>query len=157
MQDGATTKKMLVNRLTTASDAAVAAHIADTVNAHMAGAIGASPNTAPMTGTDVQTQLQQAATALAASGTSYTNEQAVDAVAVALQPPGSGIAVTYDDPGNRIILSASGVPTAAVTGLDAALAQKVTNVQGVAAVWSGPQAAYDGIVTKSPTTLYFIT
>lgn len=33
----------------------------------------------------------------------------------------------------------------------------VTNVQGVTGLWSGTQAAYDAIVSKSPTTLYFIS
>ena len=33
----------------------------------------------------------------------------------------------------------------------------VANVQGVAGIWTGTQAAYDAIGTKSPTTLYFVT
>jgi hypothetical protein len=32
----------------------------------------------------------------------------------------------------------------------------VANIQGVQGAWTGTQAAYDAIVTKSSTTIYFI-
>lgn len=61
VQDGTVTKKMAVSLLTTASSAAVTAHISDTTDAHDASAISAVPNVAPMDGDDVQQQLDQAA------------------------------------------------------------------------------------------------
>ncbi len=45
-------------------------------------------------------------------------------------------------------------PIAEVTGLQAALDGKAT---GTVTIWTGTQAAYDAIVTKSPATLYFVT
>lgn len=45
-------------------------------------------------------------------------------------------------------------PIAEVTGLQAALDGKAA---GAVTIWTGTQAAYDAIVTKSPTTLYFVT
>ena len=43
-----------------------------------------------------------------------------------------------------------------VTDLSNTLNSKVTNANGVALLWSGTQAEYD-LLTKDPTTLYFIT
>lgn len=43
------------------------------------------------------------------------------------------------------------------SALQEALDDKVTNAGGVAAIWSGTQAAYDELDPKSPTTLYVIT
>lgn len=61
VQDGATTKKMTIGALTTHGGSGTAAHIANPLDAHDASAISAFPNTAPMGGADVQTQLSQAA------------------------------------------------------------------------------------------------
>lgn len=65
VQNGATTKKMTVGRLSTQTIDAVNLHLADATAAHAATAISANANTAPMTGTDVQAQLTQAAGRLA--------------------------------------------------------------------------------------------
>lgn len=40
--------------------------------------------------------------------------------------------------------------------IDVADATKVSNAGGVTAVWTGTQAQYDAIVTKSATTLYVV-
>jgi len=69
VQNGTTTRKMQIGTLTTASTQPVDAHIADATAAHIAAAIGATPNTAPMSGTDVQTQLGQASAAITAINT----------------------------------------------------------------------------------------
>jgi hypothetical protein len=67
VQNGTTTKKLAVGTLTSHSDQAVADHVADLTAAHAAGSISAVANMAPMTGVDVQTQLGQAASALASA------------------------------------------------------------------------------------------
>jgi hypothetical protein len=78
VQDGATTKKMTVGRLTTQNSTALAAHVDNASDAHDASAISAASNVAPMIGADVQTQLGQAAGALAGAAA------AADAVQAAL-------------------------------------------------------------------------
>jgi hypothetical protein len=70
VQDGVDTKKMPVSMLTAASDASVNAHIADTTAAHAASSISASPSGGSLTGADVQAQLSQAASAIAANAAS---------------------------------------------------------------------------------------
>ena len=50
--------------------------------------------------------------------------------------------------------SAHGHAISDTTGLQSALDGKVN---GTVTIWTGTQAAYDAIATKSPTTLYFIT
>ena len=50
--------------------------------------------------------------------------------------------------------SAHGHAISDTTGLQTALDGKVN---GTVTIWTGTQAAYDAIATKSPTTLYFIT
>ena len=66
VQNGPTTKKMTVGRLSTQATTALADHIADPTGAHAASAISAIPNTAPLSGTDVQTQLAQASAGIVA-------------------------------------------------------------------------------------------
>lgn len=78
IQNGPTTKKLLVSALTTATAQPVTDHVADATAAHAASAISAAVNTAPMTGADVQSQLGQAAAAL------LTAQSEVDAVEAAL-------------------------------------------------------------------------
>ena len=70
VQNGATSKKMLVSKLTTASNSAVDAHINMVADAHDASAISAAPNSAPLNDITVQGQLGQAATAIAAASAS---------------------------------------------------------------------------------------
>jgi len=67
VQNGPTTKKMTVDRLTTVNGAVIADHINDASAAHAASSVSASPSAAPMLGTDVQTQLGQAATGIGAA------------------------------------------------------------------------------------------
>jgi hypothetical protein len=76
VQNGPTTKKMAVGVLRTASATALTTHLTDSTDAHLADAIGATPNTSPLTGTTVQTQLGQAAAALNGVLTTVTNLQA---------------------------------------------------------------------------------
>lgn len=64
VQNGPTTKKMQVGLIMTGSTAALDAHITNPVDAHDASAVSAIPNSAPMAGTDVQSQLNQAASGL---------------------------------------------------------------------------------------------
>lgn len=59
-------------------------------------------------------------------------------------PTGADIDLTEVTP----VSPSNGVPT---------VADFVKNAGGVAAIWSGTQAAYDAITSKSPTTLYIIT
>ena len=63
----------------------------------------------------------------------------------------------YDSPG---VTKPTGVTAKAALealGLGANITPQVNNVQGVTGIWSGTQAAYDGLGTKDPNTLYFIT
>jgi hypothetical protein len=64
VQDGGVTKKMTVDKLTTAASTGLNAHITAASGAHIASAIAATPNGGTMNGADVQTQLAQASTAL---------------------------------------------------------------------------------------------
>jgi hypothetical protein len=66
VQNGPTTKRMTVGQLTAQNTTAVDAHINNITAAHIASAIAATPNTTPLTGTDVQSQLAQAAAAIVA-------------------------------------------------------------------------------------------
>lgn len=61
IQDGGVTKKMTLDKVTTAAIDAVNAHVSNPTGAHIASAIAATPNTAPLVGSDVQSQLGQAA------------------------------------------------------------------------------------------------
>lgn len=65
VQSGATTKKMTVARILDNTTTSLGAHVTDVADAHAASAITAAANSSPMTGTTVQSQLNQAATALA--------------------------------------------------------------------------------------------
>ena len=67
---------MTVGRMTTASSSAVTDHINDPTGAHAASAIAAAPNGTPLLGTDVQTQLAQAAAGIATAQTTSTTTQA---------------------------------------------------------------------------------
>lgn len=64
VQNGATTKKMTVGKITDVPAADLAAHVAATTDAHDSTAVSVPPNVDPMSGTDVGTQLGQAAEAL---------------------------------------------------------------------------------------------
>ena len=75
VQNGPTTKKMTVSKLTAVSNGAVDAHIADASAAHAASAVSAAPSGGVMTGADVQAQLGQASTAIAGL---TTGKQAAD-------------------------------------------------------------------------------
>lgn len=80
VQSGATTKKMTVQRITDSITAAVNTHVNDTVDAHDATAISAVPNVDPMLGTDVQTQLSQAASRINSNATLISgNTNAINA------------------------------------------------------------------------------
>ena len=80
VQNGPTTKRMTIGRLTTQNTTALTDHVNETIGAHAASAVSAAPSTAPMTGTDVQAQLGQAASAIAGAQTAGANAQAaVDA------------------------------------------------------------------------------
>lgn len=64
VQEGATTKKMSMNTLNAVAQTQLDTHLGDVADVHAASAITAAPNN-PMSGIDVQTQLNQAATAIA--------------------------------------------------------------------------------------------
>jgi hypothetical protein len=66
VQDGVDTKKMTLGTLAMPHRTALAAHIDDPTAAHAASAIAAEANAAPMSGTNVQLQLSQAASEMAA-------------------------------------------------------------------------------------------
>jgi hypothetical protein len=99
VQNGATTKKMALSVLRAASNTALSDHLADPSGAHAAVAVAATPNTSPLTGTDVQAQLGQAGTAIATLQTALVTTDgndtadAHDASAISVVP-GSGIAAT---------------------------------------------------------------
>lgn len=61
VQNGATTKKMTVQRIVDVGASAINNHLVTTTDAHDASAISAVANVDPMIGADVQTQLSQAA------------------------------------------------------------------------------------------------
>ena len=67
VQDGTTTRKMALSVLTTPGTTALNAHINGLTDAHDASAISAVAGAAPMVGTDVQTQLTQAAVAVSSN------------------------------------------------------------------------------------------
>ena len=101
VQNGPTTKKMTIGVVRTASTTALGDHINDATGAHAASAIVATPNTTPLSGSDVQTQLGQAGTAIgtaqtaiAANTTALTNHlndtaDAHDASAISVVPSGA--------------------------------------------------------------------
>ena len=160
-----TTKKMRVDRITIAADAALNTHIANPANAHIASAIAATPNMAPASGFDVQTQLGQIANAL-------------DSIVTTPGPPGptgpegpQGSAGIQGAPGPAGAVGPQGLtgpagaqgPTGSTgpEGLPgpagpAGPPGDVTSAT-VDVLWTGTQAAYNAIGTKDPATLYFIT
>ena len=77
VQNGATTKKMTVGRLTTQNINALNTHITDPSAAHAATAVSAVPSGGVMSGSDVQAQLAQAATAIGTLTTTKADAAAV--------------------------------------------------------------------------------
>src|SRR5215831_7065963 len=68
VQVAADTRKMLLSTLMSLTGASLIAHQNQTTGAHAATAISAAPNGAVMNGTNVQSQLAEAATALLPTG-----------------------------------------------------------------------------------------
>jgi hypothetical protein len=97
VQNGPTTKRMTVGRLTTHGSQALADHINDLSNAHQASAISAVPAGPPFTGADVQSQLSQGADSInqllaAVNGHITAVTDAHDASAISFVPSGTLVA-----------------------------------------------------------------
>lgn len=103
VQNGPTTKKMTVGRLTTQNTSALGAHLAAAVDAHDASAISAVPNAAPIVGADVQAQLAQAASAI------NTNTTAINTNT-------TGLANHIANPAAHAATAVTAAPTAPITG-----------------------------------------
>ena len=131
VQNASITKKLTVGRMTTASTAAVDAHISDPLAAHAAASISAVPAGPPFTGADVQTQLSQGATAFNAMNASITNHitdtsDAHDASAISVVPVIPGVATDAQS----ALIELRAVSTGIITDLnevDTALAAHLTN------------------------------
>jgi hypothetical protein len=208
VQNGPTTKRMTVGRLTTHGSQALTDHINDVSNAHQASSISAVPAGPPFTGADVQSQLSQGADAInqlsaaitghltavtdahdasmvsvvpvgnlasvdvqaaltelqvaidglpvGGGGTGITTEDAVDAVAMALQA-GNNVDITYNDAANTILIDVETL-TATDVGLGEVnntsdLTKPVSAAQQ-AAINAGPGAYVGGVasLTGGPTT-----
>jgi len=105
VQDGVDTKKMLVSALTPLMNDGLLAHEATAVDAHDATAVSAAPNAPQMPGTDVQSQLGQAAAEMAALQTN------IDNIALTPGPAGpQGPAGTTGPQGPTGTTGAQGVP-----------------------------------------------
>ena len=65
VQEGTTTKKMSLATLNAVAQTQLTTHVTAVADAHDATAISTTANVAPMIGADVQTQLSQAANAIA--------------------------------------------------------------------------------------------
>lgn len=139
VQNGTITKKLMVDKLTTSANAALTAHISDPSAAHVAAAIGATPNTAPLSGTDVQTQLAQAAAAIDAlgGGTTLTAENVRDIVAAFIQA-GANVTVVHDDPGDILTIASTAAGGGGITTEDA-----VDAVAGALVAGAGISIAYN--------------
>jgi hypothetical protein len=73
VQDGTITKKMTVGRVLDDAAADLNTHVTNPIGAHAGTTISVAPNVAPMTGSDVATQLGQAANAINANTSLITN------------------------------------------------------------------------------------
>lgn len=154
VQNGPTTKRMTVGRLTTHNSAALVSHINNLAGAHQASSISAVPAGPPFTGADVQTQLSQGADAInqlsTATTTNSTNltahltdpSDAHDASAISVVPSGD--------------LSSFDVQ-AALVELQQHITQMQSQLQSACWIrWTGTQAEYDAIAVKDPNTLYVV-
>jgi hypothetical protein len=93
VQDGTTTKKMTVARITDDATTKLNAHVNAVSDAHDASAVSAQPNVAPMLGTDVQAQLNQAANGVATGAAhiaAVTDAHDASAISVAAIAGASG-------------------------------------------------------------------
>lgn len=105
VQNGTTTKKMTVARVLDYGTTNLNTHLTTAVDAHDASAISAVPNADPLLGTDVQTQLSQAASRINTNTTAINNNTA-----------------------------SINTHTAAVTGAHAATAVSTTPIAGVTGI-----------------------
>jgi len=107
VQNGTTTKKMTVGRLTTQATNALSSHISNPTAAHAATAISAVPNAAPLIGTDVQAQLAQAGSQINTNTAAIGNNTTALNNHVASVSAHSAANITADNTGRTYVTGAN--------------------------------------------------
>lgn len=154
VQDGPTTKKLAMGSLAVATQQPVDDHIVD-LTAHDASTITATPNSLPMDGTNVQTQLAQAAAGLEAGQVSITlldenitfhiedPDDAHDASAISFLPTQGLVSTNVQDAIAEVVIAAAGAG-GAIGGTDEVWVGTFAPTEDTIELWYDPDAIPEG-------------